>query len=234
MNEKTQQKDNQVVSGNALALVSGGMDSAVAAGLAGEAGYRIYALSFDYGQRQRIELEYARKVGSWLGAVEHMIIGVELDKIGGSALTDPTPVPKDRKDPGIPVTYVPARNIIFLAIALAWAEVLSAKRIVIGANAIDFSGYPDCRPGFMEAFQQVAETGTKAGLEGKAPLIWAPLMNMKKAEIVKEGIRLGLDFGMTCSCYDPDPTGKPCLHCDACRLREKGFFEAGIKDPLAG
>lgn len=218
----------------AVALVSGGMDSAVAAALAKEAGYNIYALSFDYGQRHLIELESAKKVCAWLGVIEHKIVGVELDKIGGSALTGEVPVPKTLSGPEIPATYVPARNIIFLAIALARAEVVRANKIVIGANAIDFSGYPDCRPEFMEAFQRVAETGTKAGVQGNAPVIYSPLMDMNKAEIVAEGLRLGLDFNITSSCYDPGAEGKPCRECDACRLRAKGFEQAGAKDPLAG
>jgi len=217
----------------AVVLISGGMDSAVAAGLAREAGSRIYALSFDYGQRHRVEIKAAKKVAAWLPAVEHKVIRVELDKIGGSALTDMIPVPKSGKSGAIPATYVPSRNIIFLSVALAWAEVIGAERIVIGANAIDFSGYPDCRPAFIRAFQRVAAVGTKAGAEGKAIRIWAPLMRMSKAEIVREGIRLGLDFSITNSCYDPGPRGRPCGRCDSCRLREKGFREAGAKDPLA-
>jgi len=217
----------------AVALVSGGMDSAVAAGLVREQGYRIYALSFNYGQRHRVELKAARRVVEWLDAAEHKVVRIELDKIGGSALTGDIPVPKDGVGGGIPVTYVPSRNIIFLSIALSWAEVIGAEAIVIGANAIDFSGYPDCRPEFIAAFQKTAEAGTKMGVEGRAPRITAPLMKMSKAGIVKEGVRLGLDFGRTFSCYDPHPGLKPCRRCDACRLRAKGFAEAGVKDPLA-
>jgi 7-cyano-7-deazaguanine synthase len=216
----------------AVALISGGMDSAVAGGLAREAGYGIYALSFDYGQRHRVELEAAGRVAAWLEAVEHTVIRVELEKIGGSALTDDIAVPKDRSGSEIPSTYVPARNIIFLSIALSLAEAAGADRIVIGINAIDFSGYPDCRPEFIEAFQRVAEIGTRMGVEGRAPMVWAPLIDLSKAEIVKEGMRLGLDFGITSSCYDPGPDGEPCGRCDACRLREKGFSRAGATDPL--
>jgi len=215
----------------AVALVSGGMDSAVAAGLAREEGFAIYALSFDYGQRHRSELTAAAAVAAWLKAAEHKVVKVELEKIGGSALTSGLAVPKDREGDAIPITYVPARNLIFLSIALAWAETLAAPRIVLGANAIDFSGYPDCRPEFLAAFQRVAEVGTKIGSEGHAPLIWAPLARLTKADIVRLGLRLGLDFGLTRSCYDPDPAGAPCGHCDACRLRAKGFREAGVRDP---
>jgi 7-cyano-7-deazaguanine synthase len=216
----------------AVALISGGMDSAVAGALAREAGYGIHALSFDYGQRHRVELDAAARVAGWLDAVEHTVIRVELDRIGGSALTDDIAVPKDRSGPEVPATYVPARNIIFLSIALSLAEAAGAERIVIGANAIDYSGYPDCRPAFIEAFQRVAETGTVIGVEGRAPTVWAPLVELSKAEIVKEGIRLGLDFGITSSCYDPGPGGEPCGRCDSCRLREKGFSKAGAADPL--
>ena len=210
-----------------MALVSGGMDSAVAAALAREEGDEIYALSFDYGQRHRVELEAAVRVAEWVGAARHEVVRVELEKICRSALTQDLAVPKDGVGPGIPITYVPGRNIIFLGIGLGWAESLEAHRIVIGANAIDFSGYPDCRPEFLDAFQAVAVAGTKAGVEGHAPRIWAPLARMSKAEIVREGRRLGLDFGITHSCYDPGPAGAPCGRCDACRLREKGLREAG-------
>lgn len=217
----------------AVALLSGGMDSAVAAAMARQEGYDIYALSFNYGQRHRAELKAAKRVAEWLHAAEHKVIRIELDKIGGSALTSDIPVPKTGLAPGIPVTYVPSRNIIFLAFALSYAEVIKAERVVIGVNAIDYSGYPDCRPEFIASFQRTAETGTKMGGEGRAPLIWAPLVNMSKAEIVKQGARLGLDFSITLSCYDPGPRSKPCLRCDACRLRQKAFAEAGIKDPSA-
>ena len=217
---------------NAVCLISGGMDSAVAAAIAKEEGYLVHAISFEYGQRNIIELESAKKVSSWLFAKDHKIIRVALDEIGGSALTDDIDVPKNEGQEGIPVTYVPSRNIIFLSLALSWAEVINAEKIVIGANAVDFSGYPDCRPQFIKAFQKVAEAGTKAGVEGKSPVIWAPLMDMTKAQIVKEGTRLGLDFGITSSCYDPLPSGGPCGLCDSCRLRKSGFQTADIKDPL--
>jgi 7-cyano-7-deazaguanine synthase len=225
--EKEMEKDKK-----AVALVSGGMDSAVAAGMVREQGHRIYALSFNYGQRHRAELKAAKRVADWLGAAEHKVVRIELDKIGGSALTADIPVPKTGASSGIPVTYVPARNIVFLSIALSWAEVIGAEAIVIGANAIDYSGYPDCRPEFIAAFQKTAAAGTKIGLEGRAPKVLAPLISMSKAQIVKEGARLGLDFSRTFSCYDPTPSLKPCGRCDACRLRAKGFAEAGIKDPL--
>jgi 7-cyano-7-deazaguanine synthase len=216
----------------AVCLISGGMDSAVAAGLAREAGFTLHALSFNYGQRHRLELRSAKRVALWLGALDHKIIRLELDKIGGSALTADLPVPKNALGPGIPVTYVPARNLIFLAIAAALAETVGAQRIVIGANAIDFSGYPDCRPEFMAAFEAAARLGTRAGTEGRAPTVWAPLIALSKAEIVRAGQRLGLDFGITCSCYDPAPDGRPCGRCDSCLLRAKGFAEAGGADPL--
>ncbi len=217
----------------AVAMISGGLDSAVAAGLAREAGYGILALSFDYGQRHRMELESAAKVAKWLSAKEHRRVAVDLAALGGSALTDDIAVPKHRPaSSDIPITYVPARNIIFLSIALGFAEVKGAESIVMGANAIDYSGYPDCRPGFFQAFQEVAETGTKSGTLGRAPVIWAPLIDMSKAEIVKQGHRLGLDFSITSSCYDPGTDGSPCGSCDSCLLREKGFSEAGVPDPL--
>jgi 7-cyano-7-deazaguanine synthase len=217
---------------NAVCLVSGGMDSAVASAIAKENGHQIYAISFDYGQRNKVELESAKKVAAWLSVKEHKTIRVGLDQIGGSALTDDIDVPKQESE-GVPVTYVPSRNIIFLSLALSWAEVTNAQKLVIGANAVDFSGYPDCRAQFIEAFQEVAKKGTQCGTEGNAPLIWAPLMKMTKSEIVKEGTRLGLDFSITSSCYDPSISGKPCGECDSCRLRKTGFSQAGMKDPLA-
>ncbi|MFO8057922.1 MAG: 7-cyano-7-deazaguanine synthase QueC, partial [bacterium] len=181
----------------AVALISGGMDSAVAAALAREAGEDIYALSVDYGQRHRHELEAAGRVARWLGAAEHKTVSIGLSGIGGSALTDNMDVPKNRQDNDIPVTYVPGRNIIFLSVALSWAEVINARAVVIGANAVDFSGYPDCTPEFLEAFRKVAGTGTRAGVQGSPPVINAPLLYMDKAEIVRQGARLGLDFGIT-------------------------------------
>ena len=229
----------------AVCLVSGGLDSAVATGLTREAGLAVYAVSFNYGQRHRIELRAAKRVAEWAGALEHKIIRIELDKIGGSALTADIPVPKDAlngachrlrtastesNNETIPVTYVPARNLIFLSIAAAYAETVGAGRIVIGANAIDYSGYPDCRADFLAAFEEAARLGTKAGREGHGPKIWAPLVAMTKAEIVKEGVRLGLNFGITSSCYDPAPDGRACGHCDSCLIRVKGFSEAGVAD----
>jgi len=216
----------------AVALISGGMDSAVAAALACEAGEEVYALSFDYGQRHVRELEAAARVARWLGAKEHKTVKMDLAGIGGSALTDDMEVPKDRQGDDIPATYVPGRNIIFLSVALAWAEVVEARAVVIGANAVDFSGYPDCTPPFLAAFQKVAETGTRAGVKGSPAVINAPLLDMDKAEIVRQGKRLGLDFSITHTCYDPCDNGSPCGHCDACLLRKKGFQGAGIKDPL--
>ena len=227
----------------AVCLVSGGLDSAVAAGLAREAGLPIYALSFNYGQRHRLELRAAKRVAQWLEAVEHKIIRLELDKIGGSALTADIPVPKHAAGTvvgadnsagaieNIPITYVPARNLIFLSIAAAWAEKVGAGRIIIGANAVDYSGYPDCRSDFLAAFEEAARLGTKVGREGRGPKVWAPLCRMTKAEIINEGVRLGLNFGLTSSCYDPAPDGRPCGHCDSCLIRERGFAEAGVTDP---
>jgi 7-cyano-7-deazaguanine synthase len=210
-----------------VALLSGGMDSAVAAGLAREQGDAVYALSFDYGQRHRVELDAAARVAAWLGAAEHKVVRVELDRIGGSALTADLAVPKQGVGPGVPITYVPARNLVFLSIAAGWAETVGARRIAIGVNAIDYSGYPDCRPEFIEAFQRVMDVGTKAGTEGRGPRIWAPLITMSKADIVRAGTRLGLDFAITHSCYDPGSDGSACGRCDACRLRDKGIREAG-------
>lgn len=221
----------------AVCLISGGLDSAVAAGLTREAGLTIHALSFNYGQRHRHELRAAKRVAEWVGAVDHKIIRIELDKIGGSALTADIPVPKrdslngDRHDlTSVPVTYVPARNLIFLGIAAACAEAAGAGRIVIGANAVDYSGYPDCRPDFLAAFEEAARLGTQVGREGSGIRVWAPLVNLTKAEIVKEGVRLGLNFGLTSSCYDPAPDGRACGHCDSCLIRARGFAEAGVTD----
>jgi len=196
----------------------------------------IYSLSFRYGQRHAIELNAAGRVAKALGVVEHLIMDTDLAKIGGSALTDSMEVPKDRIDKeirkGIPVTYVPARNTIFLSYALAWAEVIGAWDIFIGINAIDYSGYPDCRPEYIEAFESMANLATRAGVEGKTRIrIRTPLLSMSKAEIIKRGVAMGLDYGMTHSCYDPSPTGRACGRCDSCLLRSKGFMEAGLPDP---
>ena len=212
----------------AVCLISGGMDSCVAAFVAKKEGYTIYALTFDYGQRNRREIERAKEIAKALEAKEHLIISANLRAIGGSALTDDIEVPE--KGEGIPPTYVPARNTIFLAYALAYAEARNADAIFIGANAIDYSGYPDCRKEYIEAMQKVADVGTKRGTEGKPIKIVAPLINLSKAEIVKKGIELGVPFEKTWSCYRGKE--KACGRCDSCRLRLKGFEEAGIKDPI--
>jgi len=219
----------------AVALVSGGLDSMVSAALAREAGQRVLALSFDYNQRHRIELDAARRVAQALGAERHIVLPMDLSAFGGSALTADIDVPKDgvgtEDGGGIPVTYVPARNTIFLSLALGWAEASGARDIYIGVNALDYSGYPDCRPEFIAAFEGLAELATKAGVEGDPFRIQAPLQHMTKADIVREGTRLGLDLGLSWSCYDPTPDAKHCGECDSCRLRSRGFDEAGIADP---
>jgi len=208
-------------------LLSGGLDSATTLAIAQSDGFDCYALSFRYGQRHADELDAARRVAKSLGAAKHVILDIDLREFGGSALTDDIAVPKDRTpDSSIPVTYVPARNTIFLSFALAWAEVLGAQDIFIGVNALDYSGYPDCRPEYIAAFQQLADLATKAGVEGSRLRIHAPLIRMTKAEIIRKGTELGVDFDLTLSCYDPSPAGKPCGHCDACQLRAKGFAEA--------
>jgi 7-cyano-7-deazaguanine synthase len=215
----------------AVALVSGGLDSFVSAALAREAGYRLLALSVDYNQRHRVELAAARRIAAAVGAERHVVLPLDLSAFGGSALTDDIAVPKDGVQPGIPVTYVPARNTIFLSLALGWAEAAGARDLWIGVNALDYSGYPDCRPEFIAAFETLAERATKAGVEGEPFRIQAPLQAMTKADIVREGARLGLDMGLSWSCYDPAPGALHCGLCDSCRLRAKGFEEAGIADP---
>jgi 7-cyano-7-deazaguanine synthase len=215
----------------AIVLVSGGLDSMVSAALAREAGHRVFALSFDYNQRHQIELAAARRVAATLGAERHVVMPMDLRAFGGSALTDDIDVPKDGVGDDIPVTYVPARNTIFLSLALGWAEAAGSRDIYIGVNALDYSGYPDCRPEFIEGFEKLAELATKAGVEGEPFHIRAPLQFMTKADIVREGARLGLDMGLSWSCYDPAPGGLHCGLCDSCRLRAKGFEEAGIPDP---
>ncbi len=215
----------------AVVLVSGGLDSMVSAASAREAGYRLLALSIDYNQRHRIELAAAARVAQALGAERHIVLPLDLSAFGGSALTADIDVPKDGVGEGIPVTYVPARNTIFLSLALGWAEAAGARDLFIGVNALDYSGYPDCRPEFIEAFEGLAEIATKAGVEGAPFRIRAPLQHMTKADIVREGARLGLDMGISWSCYDPTPAGEHCGACDSCRLRSKGFEEAGIADP---
>ncbi len=215
----------------ALVLLSGGLDSMVVAGLAREAGYRLFALTIDYNQRHRIELAAAARVAAALGAERHVVLPVDLSAFGGSALTDPAiAVPKTGVDGGIPATYVPARNMIFLSLALGWAEASGARDLFIGVNALDYSGYPDCRPEFIAAFEAAATAATKAGVEGKPFTIHTPLIAMSKADIATEAARLGLDTGLSWSCYDPTPDGAPCGLCDSCRLRAKGFAEAGLID----
>ena len=216
----------------AVALVSGGLDSMVSAALAREAGHPLLALSVDYNQRHHIELAAARRVAHALGAERHVVLPIDLSAFGGSALTDDTiAVPKGGVGASIPVTYVPARNTIFLSLALGWAEAAGARDLYLGVNALDYSGYPDCRPEFIAAFEGLAELATKAGVEGRPFRLRAPLQHMTKADIVREGARLGLDMGLSWSCYDPAPGAKHCGLCDSCRLRHKGFVEAGIADP---
>ena len=218
----------------AIVLLSGGLDSATAAAIGRSEGFDLYALTVAYGQRHGCEIESARAVARALGVVRHVELQVDLSAFGGSALTDAIEVPKDRdlEASDIPATYVPARNTVFLALALAWAETLGAQDIYIGVNALDYSGYPDCRPEFVEAFERLAGLATKAGVEGARLRIHAPLMRMTKAEIIRRGLALGVDYGLTHSCYDPDASGRPCGHCDSCLLRAKGFAEAGVRDPV--
>ncbi|WP_307002340.1 7-cyano-7-deazaguanine synthase QueC [Sphingomonas sp. SORGH_AS_0879] len=217
----------------AVVLVSGGLDSMISAASAKAAGYRVLALSVDYNQRHKVELAAAARVAEALGAERHIVLPLDLSAFGGSALTADIDVPKDGVKPGIPVTYVPARNTIFLSLALGWAEAAGARDLFIGVNALDYSGYPDCRPEFIVAFEGLAEIATKAGVEGQPFKIHAPLQHMTKADIVREGTRLGVDMGLSWSCYDPTPEGLHCGECDSCRLRSKGFEEAGIPDPTA-
>jgi len=215
----------------AVVLVSGGLDSATALALARAQGFACYALSFDYGQRHRCELAAAERVAHSLGAVEHRTFPLDLRQFGGSALTDDAIAVPDTPGQGIPVTYVPARNTVFLSLALAWAEVLGAGDIFIGVNAVDYSGYPDCRPEFIAAFEQMANLATRAGVEGQRLTVHAPLIHMSKAEIIRTGTALGVDYGQTLSCYNPDAAGRACGVCDSCRLRAAGFAAAGLPDP---
>ncbi len=234
----------------AVVLLSGGLDSATTLAIAREQGYRAYALSFRYGQRHAIELDAARRVAAAIGVVRHVVADIDLRVFGGSALTSDLAVPHRGTDCGsapasgsagagpgsggdeIPVTYVPARNTIFLSFALAWAETLESSDIFIGVNALDYSGYPDCRPEYIDAYRRMADLATKAGVEGRQRLtIHTPLIDLSKAQIITRGLSLGLDYGITHSCYDPDPSGRPCGTCDSCRLRAKGFAEAGVPDP---
>lgn len=220
----------------AVVLLSGGLDSATALAIAQRDGFDCYALSFDYGQRHRFELDAARRVARAAGVARQVVVPLDLRAIGGSALTDDIAVPKNRDEAemagGIPVTYVPARNTVFLAVALGWAEVLGAADLFVGVNAVDYSGYPDCRPEFIEAFERLANVATKAGVEGTRFRVHAPLIRMTKAEIIRTGLELGVDYSLTHSCYDPAPDGRPCGRCDSCRLRLKGFTDAGASDPV--
>ena len=230
----------------AIILLSGGIDSTTCAAIAKHEGYKLYAMSFLYGQRHRVELKAAKRVATFFNVAEHKIVRIDLRAFGGSSLTAPLPVPKNRLPAAclaaaatrrqdrrnkIPSTYVPARNTIFLSYALAWAEVLGIKDIFIGVNAIDYSGYPDCRREYIRAFQTMAVLATKAGIEGRKIKIHIPLIKLTKAEIIRKGLRLGLDYGLTLSCYDPLPDGEACGECDSCLIRKKGFKEAGLKDP---
>jgi 7-cyano-7-deazaguanine synthase len=222
----------------AVVLLSGGLDSATTLAICRAAGHDAHALSFDYGQRHQRELDSARRVAAALGAARHLILRLDLRAVGGSALTADIPVPKGRSPEaiarGIPVTYVPARNTIFLAHALGWAEVLGAEDLFIGVNVLDASGYPDCRPEYIEAFERLANLATRAGVEGRSRFrIHTPLIRLSKAEIIRKGMALGVDFGLTWSCYAPEPDGRACGLCDACLLRTKGFAEAGWPDPIA-
>ena len=219
---------------DAVVLLSGGLDSYTAAAIARGEGYRLFALTVRYGQRHAHELQAARVVAAALGVARHLEIDVDLSAFGGSSLTSTAPVPKDRPLDGteIPSTYVPARHTVFLALALAWAETLGADDVFIGVNALDYSGYPDCRPEFLGAFERLAALATARGVSGAAFRVHAPLLNLTKREIIRRGVTLGLDYGLTHSCYDPAPEGRPCGRCDSCALRAKGFREAGAPDPL--
>lgn len=215
----------------AVILLSGGLDSATVVAMAQAQGYQCYTMSFDYGQRHRAELHAAARVAKERGVAAHKVIGLDLDGMGGSALTDSSIDVPEAPAEGIPVTYVPARNTVFLSLALGWAEVLGARDIFIGVNAVDYSGYPDCRPEFVEAFERLANLATKAGVEGQGFTIQAPLQNMSKADIVKAGIALGVDYSQTVSCYQANDQGQACGKCDSCRLRAEGFANAGVSDP---
>ena len=225
------------MSKKAVVLLSGGLDSATVAAIARAEGYEVHALSFEYGQRHKIELKCARQLVTQMGIEDHRIAHIDLRVFGGSALTADIDVPKDRDESelssGIPITYVPARNTIFLSFALGFAEVIGAQDLFIGVNALDYSGYPDCRPEFVAAFQTLANLATKAGVEGSTPFkVHAPLMDMTKADIISKGTAVGVDYGLTSSCYDPSDAGEACGHCDSCQLRLKGFQEAGLNDPV--
>jgi 7-cyano-7-deazaguanine synthase len=229
-------KEGEDIRSRSIVLVSGGLDSATALAVAVRDGFDPYALSFRYGQRHAIELEAARRIGSHFDVRRHEVVEIDLRAFGGSALTSDIPVPKDRSNDalarGIPVTYVPARNTIFLSFALAYAEVIGARDIFIGVNALDYSGYPDCRPDFVNAFEHLANLATKAGVEGHRLQIHAPLISLTKREIIELGTSLGVDYSLTMSCYDPSSEGEACGHCDSCQLRLRGFAEAGLADPI--
>ena len=219
----------------AVVLLSGGLDSATVLAIAREHGFACYCLSFEYGQRHRFELEAAGRVAAALGAAEHRTVSIDLRSIGGSALTDAIEVPKDRDEGAmsaeIPATYVPARNMVFLSLAVGYAEVVGAREVFLGVNAVDYSGYPDCRSAFIEAFGRAADLGTKAGVDGRGFRMHTPLIEWSKAEIIREGARLGVDYGLTRSCYDPDEAGRACGRCDSCVIRRRGFEAAGVEDP---
>lgn len=224
---------------HAVVLLSGGLDSATTLAVASREGFGCFALSFDYGQRHRHELDAARRVAAAAGVRRHLVLPLDLRTFGGSALTDDIAVPKDRSHAamasGIPITYVPARNTVFLSLALGWAEVLGAFDLFIGVNAVDYSGYPDCRPEFIEQFERLANVATQAGVEGRGRFrIHAPLIKLTKADIIRLGTSLGVDYALTHSCYDPSPDGRPCGHCDSCLIRRDGFAAAGFSDPLLG
>ncbi|MEJ2567596.1 MAG: 7-cyano-7-deazaguanine synthase QueC [candidate division WOR-3 bacterium] len=225
------------MSKKAVVLLSGGIDSATTLAIAKDSGYEVYAVSFNYGQRHVFEIRAAKKIAKKIGVEKHLVMNIDLSSFGGSALTDKINVPKGQKveDIGkkIPVTYVPARNLIFLSLALGWAEVLGSTDLFIGVNAVDYSGYPDCRLEFIEAFEKAANLGTKMGVEGKRITIHTPLISLSKSEIIEKGIDLGVDYSLTHSCYDPDGKGRACGRCDSCLLRKKGFKEAGVEDPTS-
>ncbi len=219
------------MSDKAVILVSGGLDSSTVLAIAAKQGYQCYTLSFDYGQRHRSELDAAIRVSESMSVVEHKVIKLDLQAIGGSALTDTTIAVPEKETAGIPVTYVPTRNTVFLSIALGWAEVIGANKIFVGVNAVDYSGYPDCRPEYIASFETMANLATRAGVEGNHLSIEAPLIDMTKAQIIQAGLELGVDYGQTVSCYQANSDGLACGKCDSCRLRAQGFFEAGVNDP---
>jgi len=231
MSRGAEMSEQKMTEKRAVILLSGGLDSATVVAMAKADGFTCYTMSFDYGQRHRAELQAAERVAKDLGVAEHKVIGLDLNGIGGSALTDSSIAVPETPGDGIPVTYVPARNTVFLSLALGWAEVLGARDIFIGVNAVDYSGYPDCRPEFVESFERMANLATKAGVEGQGFTIQAPLQMLSKADIVKAGTRLGVDYGLTVSCYQADDQGRACGKCDSCRLRAEGFASAGVPDP---